>query len=214
MPNLDKQRHYFVNKGPSSQGCGFSSSHVWMWELDYKESRELKNWRFWTVVLEDSPLDCKEIQPVHPKGDQSWVFIVRTDVEAETPNTFATWCEELTHLKRSWCWERLRAGEGDDRGWDGWMASPTQWTWVWVDSGSWWWTGRPGKLRFMGSQSRTRLSDWTELGYNLTFALDKWLFLSILVQVLLKCFFFGPLLIHKLSTLTGFFCFFVVVTPF
>ena len=65
---------------------------------------------------------------------------------------FGHWCEELTHLKRSWCWERLRTGgEGDDRGWDGWMASPTQWTWVWLDSGSWWWTGRPGMLQFMGS---------------------------------------------------------------
>ena len=68
-------------------------------------------------------------------------------------NTLATWCEELTHWKRPWCWERLRAGgEVDDRGWDGWMASPTQWTWVWVDSGSWWWTGRPSILQFMGSQ--------------------------------------------------------------
>ena len=78
-------------------------------------------------------------------------------------NTLATWCEELTHLKRPWCWERLRAGgEGDDRGWDGWMASLTQRTWVWVDSGSWWWTGRPGMLRFMGLQ-RVR-HDWaTEL---------------------------------------------------
>ena len=77
-------------------------------------------------------------------------------------STLATWFEELTHLKRPWCWERLRARwEGDDRGWDGWMASPTQWTWVWVDSGSWWWTGRPGVLRFMGSQ-RVR-HDWTEL---------------------------------------------------
>ena len=82
--------------------------------------------------------------------------------------TLATWCEELAHLKRPWCWERLRAGRKlDDRGWDGWMASPTWWTWVWVDSGSWWWTGRPGVLWFMGLQrvtkSRTRLSDWTEL---------------------------------------------------
>ena len=77
-----------------------------------------------------------------------------------------TWCEELTHWKRPWCWERLRAGgEGDDRGWDGWMVSPTWWTWVWVNSRSWWWTGRPGELRFMGSQSRTRLSDWTELNW-------------------------------------------------
>ena len=148
-----------------SQSYGFSSSHVWMWELDYKESGALKNWCFWTVVLDktlESPLDCKEIQPVHPKGYQSWVFIGRTDVEAEIP-TLATWCEELTHLKRPWCWERLKAGaEGDDRGWHGWMASPTQWTWVWVDSGSWWWTGRPGVLHSMGSQ-RVRC-DWvTEL---------------------------------------------------
>ena len=67
-------------------------------------------------------------------------------------NTLATWYVELTHLKRPWCWERLRAGEGDNRRWDGWIGSPTQWTWVWVNSGSWWCTGRPGVLRFMGSQ--------------------------------------------------------------
>ena len=91
ITNLDsilKSRHYFVNKGPSSQGHGFSSGHVWMWDLDYKESWAPKIWCFWTVVLEktlESPLDCKEIQPVYPKGDQSWVFIVWTDVEAETP---------------------------------------------------------------------------------------------------------------------------------
>ena len=86
--NIKKLRHYFVNKCPSSQGYGFSSSHVWMWELDYKESWALKNWSFWTVVLEktlESPLDCKEIQSVHPKGNQSWIFIGRTDTEAETP---------------------------------------------------------------------------------------------------------------------------------
>ena len=155
MANLDqhikKQRHYFHNKGLSNQGYGFSNSHVWMWELDYKESWAQKNWCFWTVVLAktlESPLDCKEIQPVHPKGDQSWVFI-------------ATWCEEVTHLKRPWCWKRLKAGgEGDARGWDGWMASLTPWTWVWVNSGSWWWTGRPGVLKSMGLQSWTRLSDW------------------------------------------------------
>ena len=85
---IKKQRRYFANKGPSSQSCGFSSSHVWTWELDYKEIWVLKNWCFWTVVLEktlESPLDCKEIQPVHPKGNQSWIFIGRTDAEAEAP---------------------------------------------------------------------------------------------------------------------------------
>ena len=155
---IKKQRHYFDNKGPSSQGNGFSSGHVWMWELDYKENCAPKNWCFWTVVLEktlESPLDCKDIEPVHPKGDQSWVFIGRTDAETETPIALATWCKEWTHWTRLWCWKRRRrrrkeekaGGEGDDRGWDGWMASPTQWTWVWVNSGSWWWTGRPGVLR-------------------------------------------------------------------
>ena len=86
--HIKKQRHYFANKGPSSQNYGFSSGHVWMWEFDYKENRVLKNWSIWTVVLEktlESPLDCKEIQPVHPKGNHSWIFIGRTDVEAETP---------------------------------------------------------------------------------------------------------------------------------
>ena len=127
--HIKKQRHYFANKGPSSQGYGFPSGRVWIWELDYKENWAQKNWCFWTVVLEktlESPLDCKEIQPVHPKGNQSWVFIGRT-CWSWNSNTLATWCEELTHLKRPWCWERLRAGgEGDDRGWDGWMASLTQ----------------------------------------------------------------------------------------
>ena len=91
MINLDsilKSRHYFANKGLSSQSYGFSSSHEWMWELDHKERWVPKNWCFWIVVLEktlESPLDCKEIQPVHPKGNQSWIFIGRTDAEAETP---------------------------------------------------------------------------------------------------------------------------------
>ena len=120
-------------------------------------------WCFWTVVLEKalaSPLDCKEIQPEHPKGDQSWDWCWSWN-----SNTLATWCEELTHWKRPWCWEGLRAGgEGDNKGWDGWMASPTQWTWIWVDSSSWWWIGRPGMLRFMGSQEsdKTERLNWTE----------------------------------------------------
>ena len=149
------------------QGYGFSSGHVWMWELDYKESWALKNWCFWTVVLEktlESPLDCKEIQSVHPKGDQSWVFIGRTAVETETailwPPDAKSWL-----IWRPWCWERLKAGgEGGHRRWDGLMASPTKWTWVWVDSGRWWWTGRPGVLWFMGSQRVGH--DWaTELNW-------------------------------------------------
>ena len=121
-------------------------SHVWMWELDYKESWVVKNWCFWTVVLEktlESPLDSREIQPVHPIGNQSWIFIGKDSCRSWNSNALATWCEELTHLKRPWCWERLRAEEGDDRRWDGWMASPTQWTWVWVNPGSFWWTGNP-----------------------------------------------------------------------
>ena len=85
---IKKQRHYFTNNGPSNESYGFSSSHVWMWELDYKESWATENWCFWTVVLEKtlkSPLDCKEIQPVNSKGNQSWIFTGRTDAEAETP---------------------------------------------------------------------------------------------------------------------------------
>ena len=130
--------------------------------------KKAENRCFWTVVLEkslESPLDCKEIQPVHLKGNQSWIFIGRIDAEDETP--FATWCKELNHLKRPWCWERWKAGgEGDDRGWDVWMPSPSQWTWVWVNW-SGWWTGRPGVLESMGSQRvghdwSTELS-WTEL---------------------------------------------------
>ena len=139
-----------------------------MWELDYKESWVPKNWCFWTVVLEktlESPWDCKEIKPVYPKGDQSWIFIGSTDAEAETPILRATRCEELTHLKRPWCWERLKAGgEGDDRGWDVWMASLTQRIWVGARSGSWWWTGKHGVLQSMESQ-RVR-HDWvTELNW-------------------------------------------------
>ena len=175
-----------------------------MWELGYKKSWVLKNWCFWTVVLEktlESPLDSKKIQPVHPKEDQSWVFIGRTDVEVETPilwppdvksilKKISPGCsleglmlklklQYFGHLtwradwfERPWCWKVLRAGEGDDRGWNGWMASLTQWTWVWVDSGSWWWTGRPGVLWFMGSQ-RVR-HDWvTELNwYNIYISLS------------------------------------------
>ena len=139
---------------PSSQGYGFSCGHVWMWELDCEESWagafELWCWRL------ESPLDCKEIQPVHSKGGQPCRFLWKEWCSSWNSSTLATACEELTHWKRLWCWDGLRAGgEGDDRGWDGWMASLTRWTWVWVNSRSWWWTGRPGMLWFTGLQLYT-----------------------------------------------------------
>ena len=150
-----KQRHYFVNKDLSRQGYGFSSSHVWMWELDCKEIWALKNRCFlsWeSLGLQGAPTSPSEKRSVLgvPWKDWCWSW---------NSNTLATWCKELTPWKRPWCWERLRAGgDGDNRGWYYWMASPTQWTWVWVNSGSCLWTGRPGILCFMGSQRIGR--DW------------------------------------------------------
>ena len=146
----------------------FSSSHVWMWELDHKESWALKNWCFWTVVLEktlESPLDCKEIKPVNVK--RKWVLNIHWKDWCWSSNTLATWCEELTHWKRPRHWERLKAGgEWGDRGWDGWMASWTQWTWVWASSRSWWWTGKHDVLQSMGLQRTGH--DWgTEQNNNI-----------------------------------------------
>ena len=137
---------------------------------------EPKNWCFWTVVLEktlESPLDCKEIQSVHLLKEISPGCSLEDWCWSWNSNTLSTWCEELTHLKRSWWWERLRAGgEGDDRGRDGWRASPTQRTWVWVNSGSWWWTGRPGMLRFVRLQRVGH--DWaTELNWSYIFKSTK-----------------------------------------
>ena len=167
--HIEKHRRYFVNKGPSSWGYGFSSSQYRCenWIIKKAEHQRIDAFEMWCWGrCLQSPLDSEEIQPVHPKGDQSWVFTGRTDAGWNS-NTLATWCEELTHLKRPWCWEGLKAGgEGDNRGWDGWMASPIQWTWVWVNSRSWWWTGKPGVLQSMGSQ---RVGDdwvnWTELNW-------------------------------------------------
>ena len=144
------------------------------WELDYKENWELKNWCFWSVILEktlESPLDCKEIKPVNLKGNQSWIFIGRADAEAET---LILWPADVkTHWKRPRCWERLKArGEKDDSGWDGWTASPPRWTWVCVNCGSWCWTGKPGMLQSMGSEGVGH--DWvTELRIS-TWALSSW----------------------------------------
>ena len=121
--NVKKQRHYFANKDLSSQSYGFSSGHIWMWELDYEESWVPKNWCFWTVVLEktlESPLDCKQIQPVHPTGNQSWIFIIRTAAEAETlilwpldSNNWLIWKDP--DAREDW-----RQTEGNNRIWDGW----------------------------------------------------------------------------------------------
>ena len=140
MTNLDSilKSRDIVDKGPSSQSYDFSSSHVWMWELNHNISWVPKNWCFWTLVVEktlESPLGCKEIKPVNSKVNQSWIFIGRTDDEAEAPILWPPDAKSQ-HWKRPWCWERLKAGgEGDNRGQDDWMASPTQWTWVWANSG-------------------------------------------------------------------------------
>ena len=153
--HIVKQRHYFVNKDLSSQDYGFSSGHVWMWELDCEERWAPKNWCFWTVVLEktlESPLDCKEIQSVHSKGDQSWVFFGRNDAKAETPVLWPPHAKSWLIGKdpdagRDWGQEEKGTTEDEMAG-----VSLTRWTWVSVNFGSWWWTGRPGVLRFMGSQ--------------------------------------------------------------
>ena len=163
--DIKKQRYHFANKGPYSQSYGFSSSHVQMWELDHKKGWVPKNGRLQIVVLEkslESPLDREETKPVNPKGNQPWIFIGKDWCWSWNSNTLATWCEEPIHWKRPWCWERLEAGEGDNRGWDGWMASLMQRAWVWIGSRSWWWTGKPGMLQSMGSQRVGQ--DWaTEL---------------------------------------------------
>ena len=141
-----------------------------------KESWAPKNWCFWTVALQktlESPLDNKEIKPVNPKGKSVLNIYWKDWCWSWNSNTLATWCEELTHLKRPWWWERLKAGgEGDDRGWDGWMVSLTRWTWVWVSSGSWWRTGKPVTLQSIVLQGVGH--DWaTEVNWDASWALWK-----------------------------------------
>ena len=159
--HIKKQRHYFTNKGLSSQSYGFSSSHVWIWTVKKAERRridvfELWCWRRllrvpWTARRFNQSI-LKEISPE---------YLLEGQMMKRKLQYLATWCKELTHWERRWCWERLKAeGEGDDRGWDGWMASLILWTWVWVNSRSW--TGNPGVLQSMGSQRVGQ--DWaTEL---------------------------------------------------
>ena len=167
--HIEKQRHYFANKGPSSQSNGFSSSHVLMWELDYKESWVSKNWCFWTVVLEktlESPLDCKEIQPVHPKGNQFWIFTGRTDAEAGTPilwptdvNNWLIWKDP--DAGKHWRQEKKGPTEHEMVGWHHWL----KWhglnklpelviareTWRAVDHGV--------------AKTQTQVTDWTKLNW-------------------------------------------------
>ena len=153
--HIKKQRHCFANKVPSSQSYGFSSSHVWVWELDYKEIWAPKNWCFWNVVLEktlERPLDCSEIRPVHPKGNQSWIFIGRADAEAEFPIHWPPDAKNWLFRKDPDAgkdWRQEEKGMTEDEWLDG---SLTRWTWVWASSWSWWWTGRPGMLQSMGLQ--------------------------------------------------------------
>ena len=152
--HIKKQRHYFANKGQSSQGYGFSSGHVWIWELDHKESWAPKNWCFWTEVLEktlESPLDCKEIKPVNPKENQSWILIANTDAEAEPPVLWPPNAKNWLIRKDPDAGKDWRQ-EMDNREQDGWMALLTRRMWVWTSSGNLWWTGRLGMLQSMGSQ--------------------------------------------------------------
>ena len=151
MTNLDsvlKNRYYFADKGLSSQSCGFSTGHVWMWELDYKERWAPKNWGFWTVVLEktlESPLDCKEIKPAHPKGNQSWIFLGRTDAEAEIlilwPPDVKNWLlGKDPDAGNDWRQEEKETTEHEMVGWHHLLDGHH------FELQGWWWTGKPDVL--------------------------------------------------------------------
>ena len=169
MTNLDsifKSRDIILPTKVHLVGYGFSCGHVWMWELDCEEGWAPKNWCFWTVVLEktlESPLDCKEFQSVHSEGDQTWGFSGRNDAKAEIPVLWPPHAKSWLIEKDSDAgmdWGQEEKGTTEDE-----IASPTRWTWVWVNSRSWWWTGRHGVLWFMGSQESdtTEWLNWTEL---------------------------------------------------
>ena len=197
---IKKQRHYFAEKCPSSQSYVFSSSHVCMWELDYKESYVPKNWCFWTVVLEKtlkSPWTArrsnqsilKEICPEYSLEGLMLKLILQY---------FGHLMGRTDSLEKTRMQGRLKAGgEGDNRGWDGWMASPTQWTWVWVNPRSLWWKMRPGVLQSMGSQRVGH--DWTKLivckkkwCYSYIFRLTHLILMYINLEILLfSCTFYA-----------------------
>ena len=150
--HIKKQKYYFADKGPSSQSYDFPSSQVWLWELDYKESWAPKSWLFelwfWRILSRVPWSARRSNQSI--LGNQSWIFIGRTDAEAETPLLWPPDVKKTDSFGKTLMLERLKAGEEqDNRGWDGWMASLTRWTWVWASSGSLWWTGKPGMLRSM-----------------------------------------------------------------
>ena len=167
--HIKKQRHYFANKRLSSKGYGFSSRHVWMWELDYKESWALKNWCFWTVLLEktlENTLHCKEIQPVRPQGNQSWIFIGRADAEAVTPVLWPPAVKNWLTGKDSdagkdWRQEEKGMTEDEMVGWHHQLNGHE----LWESSRSWWWTGNPAILKSIGSQrvghDMTEQLNWT-----------------------------------------------------
>ena len=163
--HIIKQRHHFADKGSSSQSYDFSSSHVWMSDFNYKESWASQNWCFWTVMLEktlEHTLDCKLIKAGNPKGNQSWTFIRWTDAKDYSPILWPSESENWLFAEDPYPEKGERYRKGNDGRWDGWIASPTQWTWIWACSGSLWCTGKPGVLQCMGSQ-RVR-HDWeTEL---------------------------------------------------
>ena len=162
---IKKQRYTLPTKVHLVRAIVFPVVIVWMWELDYKEGWEPKNWCFWPVVLEktlESPLDCKEIKPVHPKAISLEYSLEELMLKLKL-QYFSHLMGRSDSLEN--ILERLKAGaEGDDKGWGGWMASPTRWTWVWVSSGSWWWTGKPGMLQSMGFQ-RVRHNWVTQLNW-------------------------------------------------
>ena len=227
--HIKKQRHYFANKGPSSQSYGFSSSHVWMWELVYKESWVLKNWCFWTVVLRrllrvpwtarrSNQSILKEISPEYSLEGlllklKLWYF---GHMMQRMDSLEKTLILGKTEGKRRKGWQRMKwlgsitdsmdmnlskfreimedtrawYATGDNRGWDGWMASLTQWTWIWINSRSWWWTGRPGVLQSMESQRAghnwaTELTGWLNSHLCLMFTWPSFLYLCVPISFLL-----------------------------